>query len=255
MTDEPPEPLDEGAPSDHVREAGTEAPEQAEPGADRRAFLRQLSGDAVWTAGRLAGASAVIRRSLLTAGETAVRSLEEAAATSPPQSTPAGNTAEGRAWVGPVAPVVSATEIAGPSTSRSVAAPLTPAQHAFLEAATTAALAVNDPAGPPQLTTSTYLWDGETIHLPAQEFTARVGHIDRDPRVSVLIEDPATESWVAMTGLASLIHGDRVEAMMLAILGKYLSPDAAEERWHDLRATGDRIVIEVRPTRFVWRPA
>jgi hypothetical protein len=73
--------------------------------------------------------------------------------------------------------------------------------------------------------------------------------------VSLLIEDPAADAWVAMTGVAALIHGDRVEAMMLAILGKYLPPDAANEQWHDLRATGDRIVIEVRPTRFVWRLA
>jgi Pyridoxamine 5'-phosphate oxidase len=233
MTDVPPEPLDDDAPS-----------EQASTTADRRAFLRQLSGDAVWTAGRLAGASAVIRRSLLAVGDTAARSLEEPAVQSPPQSTPAGTASDD-----------PATEVASPPVARSAAAPLTPAQHAFLDTATTAALAVNDPAGPPHLTTSTYRWDGETIHLPGQQFTARVSHIDRDPRVSVLIEDPVTDALVALTGVASLIQGDRVEAMMLAILGKYLSPDAAIEQWHDLQATGDRIVIEVRPTRFVWRTA
>jgi pyridoxamine 5'-phosphate oxidase-like protein len=254
MTDSPNEPLDEGAPSDQPPEAAPAPAEQASrTEGDRRSFLRQLSGDAVWTAGRLAGASAVIRRSLVAAGDTAIRSLEEAADPSRPQAEPAGPASGARATVGPVAPVVPAAEIASPPVSPTASAALTPAQHAFLEAGATATLAVNDPAGAPFLTTSKYLWDGETIRLPAQDVTARVSHVDRDPRVSVLIEDPATDAWVAVTGVASLVYGDQVEAMTLAILRKYLSPDAAADQWDALRSTGDRLVIEVSPTRFVWR--
>jgi hypothetical protein len=248
------EPLDEGAPSDREREAAADPEEHAsETAGDRRTFLRQLSGDAVWTAGRLAGASALIRRSIFAAGDTAIRRLEETAGPDPRPTEPAGPGSGARTEVGPTGPVVSAAEIAMPPVSRSASVALTPAQHAFLEDGATATLAVNDPAGAPLMTTSRYLWDGETIRLPARDFTARVGLVDRDPRVSVLIVDPATDASVAMTGVASLVYGDQVQAMTLAILGKYLSSDAANEEWDTLRTAGDRIVIEVSPTRFVWR--
>ncbi len=56
------------------------APVAPTPGADRRAFLRQLSGDAVTTAGRFAGLSSALRRSVFVAGQTAINGLEAIAA-------------------------------------------------------------------------------------------------------------------------------------------------------------------------------
>ena len=72
---------------------------------------------------------------------------------------------------------------------------LTPEQHDFLATGATATLAVNDPSGAPQLTSSMYHWDGSTLRLPGKMFTARATNIDRDPRVSVLIEDAASGAW------------------------------------------------------------
>jgi PPOX class probable F420-dependent enzyme len=236
-------------------------PDGAEPAAspagdaDRRSFLRQLSGDAVRTAGRLAGASALIRGSLAAAGEMAVRDLEsEADADSPmpaPADTGLANPAPERripADAGPV-PVPMAVAVPDP------VAAMTAEQHAFLDRGSTAVLAVNDPAGSPHITASMYHWDGTALRLPAQDFTARAINIDRDPRVSVLIEDPASGAWVAISGSASLIYGDPVEPDMLRILGKYHEPAEARDRWGQMRSGGSRIVILVHPSRFVWRPA
>ena len=54
-----------------------ESPPESSP--DRRAFMRQMSRDAVQTAGRLAGLSTVVRRSVFAAGEAVTRDLEPAA--------------------------------------------------------------------------------------------------------------------------------------------------------------------------------
>lgn len=222
-----------------------------QPKADRRSFLRQLSTDAVWTAGKVAGASAALRRGLVAAGGSAIETFEgatetEAMATEPvvtgppPVSQPA------------VAPDVPVSERPTLTTRPDPVATLTPDQHAFLVRGARAALAVNDPGGHPLLAPSFYHWDGAVIRLPARDNSARTVDIDRDPKVALLIYAPASEAWVAINGVASLVYGEHVEPEMRLILSKYHEPDAVTARWEHMRATGDQLAIRIRPTRFVW---
>ena len=132
---------------------------------------------------------------------------------------------------------------------------MTPEQHDFLATGATATLAVNDPSGAPHLTSSMYHWDGSTLRLPGRMFTARATNIDRDPRVSLLIENAASGARLAVTGVASMVHGDEADDELTLLLSKYLEPDAVEHRLQEMRSSGDQMVIRVRPTRFVWRPA
>jgi hypothetical protein len=229
-------------------------PPDPEPGADRRSFLRQLSTDAVWTAGRLAGASAALRRSLVAAGGSAIGSLEASADVEASVPGPVGAVPPPRPASDPPVAVAAAVAPAPVSTPDPVTA-LTPLQHAFLAGGTKATLAVNDPGGHPLLASSIYHWDGALIRVPARDFTARTTGVDRDPRVSLLIDDPASDAWVAVTGIASLVYGDQVETELRLILGKYHDGDDVAGRWDALKATGDQLVILVRPTRFVWRSA
>jgi hypothetical protein len=220
------------------------------PGSDRRSFLRHLSTDAVWTAGKLAGASAVVRRSLIAAGESAIGTLESATepAVAHPEDADAASTDEA-----PVEPAAAAALPVEPKPADpDPAAALTPDQHAFLARGPQAALAVNDPDGHPLLASSIYHWDGAVIRLPARDFTARTVNIARDPRVSLLIEDPGSATWVAIRGIAALVYGDQVEPGIRLILGKYHDREGATIRWEENRSTGDQLVIVVRPTRFVW---
>ena len=55
---------------------------------DRRRFLHRISGEAVSTAGRLAGFSAAVRRSVVAAGQAAAEEI------GPPAATPAEASAE-----------------------------------------------------------------------------------------------------------------------------------------------------------------
>jgi general stress protein 26 len=225
--------------------------EPSEAGPDRREFLRQMSGDAVRTAGRLAGFSSIIRRSVVAAGGAAIRDLEAPADDRPDQ--PVANAGE--------AAVEEPRNQGSPDSStaahpqRDPVASLTPEQDDFLATGAQAIMAVNDPSGAPHLTSSMYHWDGQLLRLPGRLSSARAIDIDRDPRVSVLVEDRDTEAWVAITGTASLSSLDTVEVEMLQILTRYFEPDVAERRWDEMRRSGDQIVIHVRPVRFVWRPA
>ena len=222
--------------------------------------MRQMSRDAVLTAGRLAGLSSVVRRSVFAAGEAATRDLEppaDEALPSDPQPVP-NVPARHATPATPAAP--AAAQVAGDPPPAPTAVPdptltMTPEQHDFLATGATATLAVNDPSGAPHLTSSMYHWDGSTLRLPGQLFTARATNIDRDPRVSLLIENAASGAWLAVTGVASMVHGDEADDELTLLLSKYLEPDAVEDRLQEMRSSGDQMVIRVRPTRLVWRPA
>ena len=64
------------ATADPVEPADAAADAPPDPSTDRRAFMRQMSRDAVLTAGRLAGLSSVVRRSVVAAGVAATQGLE-----------------------------------------------------------------------------------------------------------------------------------------------------------------------------------
>ena len=249
------------SPADNsVRTPGAPGEAAPEAGPDRREFLRQMSGDAVRTAGRVAGFSSIIRRSVIAAGGAAIRDLTPAdaseAETVATAAEPGSEARPGDAPPDPSPAHPPAEPPANPTQRPSdPVASLTPEQHAFLAEGAQAVMAVNDPAGAPHLTSSLFQWDGAILRLPGRMSTARAIDIDRDPNVSVLVEDRNTEAWVAITGVASFSPLDTVESEMLLILTRYFEADVAGRRWDEMRQSGDQIVIRVRPVRFVWRPA
>ena len=134
-----------------------------------------------------------------------------------------------------------------------VVAVLTADQHAFLARAPRITMAVNDPGGAPQVTSTIYHWDGATFRMPGRQFTLRASNIERDPRVSLFVDDAGGDASVAVTGVASIVHGDAVEPGMLLILAREDATGDPRARLATLQADGDLMLIEVRPTRFVWR--
>jgi hypothetical protein len=223
---------------------------------ERRAFLRQLTGDAVVATGRLAGLSTALRRSVVAAGVAAVGDGEAPGDDAPPSpvQVPAPVVPESPGAIEP--PVVPAIAATAPQPAvppaPDPASLLSPHQHELLQHGTTAILGVNDRSGAPHLTSSTFHWDRSVLRLPSELFAARVARIDTDPKVSVLVELGA-EAWVAVTGVAEVVSGEGVEAEMLTILRKGRTDDEAAQQWSRMRSTGDHVVIRIRPARFVWR--
>jgi hypothetical protein len=253
-----PEPED-GTKTDRLEPVDVATGAPLDSGPDRRAFMRQMSRDAVLTAGRLAGLSTVVRRSVFAAGEAVTRDLGPAEEHLPGEPRPLPDVPVARA--APATESTTAQVVSDPPPTPTPTAPseanlaMTPEQNDFLATGATATLAVNDPAGAPQLTSSMYHWDGSTLRLPGTMFTARATNIDRDPRVSLLIEDAESGAWLALTGVASMVHGDVAVDELALLLSKYLQPDAEADRLQEMCSSGDQMVIRVHPTRLVWRPA
>lgn len=272
---EPPPPASPASPSSGAG-AGAESETDTTPDTDRRAFLNQISHDAVWTAGRVAGFSAMVRRSLFAASEAAVNSVSgqpgdgdgadgapgagpDAAATGA-QAAPGALSAtapQASTATAPPSPrAVSSPPASSPASPANVVrdpvAALSDEQLAFLAGMTKAVLAVNDPSGGPQITSSRCHWDGAAFHLPAQQFTLRASNVERDPRVSLFVQDPESRTAVAISGRATMIYGERVAELMRPILLAEVGAAEVERRWDEVAATADRAVIEVIPSRFVW---
>ena len=265
MTDTPGE-ADPAPPAHTPADAPTDDP--GGTGADRRAFLNSLSRDAVSTAGKVAGFSAMIRRGVFAAGESLAQGFPPPAdgqTSEPPRAagTPQPASAigpEAAAAVGPEsAPAPTPATTAAPSPSvppaptRDPVATLTPDQLAFLTTMPRVILAALDPSGSPHLTVSDYHWDGSSFRLPAQQFTLRASNVEGDPRVALFIEDEASGASVSVSGTGRVVYGEPVGDLMRLILGKYGSPEDVGPRWEALRRSGDRGVIEITPRRFVWR--
>lgn len=238
-------PIGEARPDNEAPPDPAPAPTDRPP-ADRRHFLRQLSGDAVVTAGRVAGFSTLLTRSISAAGASVARDLEGLAGgddgdAQPAPTPPAPTTPAPMPATAAPAPVAATTK--GPAAapgSATTGSPTTDAagsdaverltadQRAFLAATTAGVLAVNDRAGAPHVAMTDLAWDGAAFTIASQLFGARSGHIEADPRVTVLLEDRASGAWVTVRGLAAL---------------------------EDPRPADDEVTIRIRPTGFVWRPA
>jgi hypothetical protein len=248
----PPSPSDPPVPAD----TGEPAPALA----DRRAFMRQLSGDAVASAGRIAGLSSVFRRTVVAAGVAATRELQPppddvTPAVEPLAPSPAAADPPGRPTAEPAAARTGmAARAATAGAGVDAAAALTREQHDVLARGTRAVVAVNDPTGAPHLSASPYHWDGTVLRLPSQMFAARAAHVDRDPRVTVFIEDRASGAWVTVTGTASIVYAEAAANEIARVIGD--DPDNGRAAsWAPVQANADAVVILVRPVRFLWRPA
>jgi nitroimidazol reductase NimA-like FMN-containing flavoprotein (pyridoxamine 5'-phosphate oxidase superfamily) len=227
-----------------VSDDSSKPPAQPED-VDRRRFLHRLSGEAVSTAGRIAGFSAAVRRSVVAAGEAAAQEIG-------PRAEPSGDAPPPPPEL-PTAPARREIAVTAPPARTSPPPALTADQEALLARARSATLAVNDAAGAPHVTASWFAWDGEAFRLPAGLFTAKANHVARDPQVSLLIEEPSAGGWVAVTGIAETLAGPRAADEALLLLAKYRPGDEPAAAWAELYPAGDAAVIIVRPTRFVWR--
>lgn len=186
--------------------------------AGRRAFLRRLGGQAVEGAGRLAGLSGAMRRSVVAAAGPVARNLD------PPHSVDSIEQSE--ASVSTTVPASKPVTTVPPAPGPVI--PLTPEREAFLRTARSGVLAVNDPGRPPHVSRVVVTWIDEVFTMPTRMFSARANAIDRDPQVSLLVEDPEAGGgrWVAVDGIAAL------------------DPDPM---------SADHAVIIVRPTRITWQ--
>lgn len=206
--------------------------------ADRRTFLRRLSGEAVAAAGTVAGTSAAVARSMSAAAEAAARELGVADETADvPAHAPRSSVPHAMA---------SATAAGSPLTLRA----LSEGEEALLRAQS-AVIAVNDPGGPPHLSRGPFHWDGSVARMLGRLFGARVKGVQRDSRVAILVEAP--EGWLTLVGRATVVTGSAAAREAAPLLALLHPDERADEAWVLQSASGEQAAIVVHPERIVSR--
>jgi nitroimidazol reductase NimA-like FMN-containing flavoprotein (pyridoxamine 5'-phosphate oxidase superfamily) len=118
---------------------------------------------------------------------------------------------------------------------------------AFLERPLVARVATVSSAGSPAVRPVWFLWEDGALWWPTGSSSVVAAHIERDPRVSVVVDTCDLERMeflqVNMRGRAEVVSFDR--ALMARLLRRYLGED--ETAWHaDFRSHGK----ESRLVRF-----
>lgn len=131
--------------------------------------------------------------------------------------------------------------------------PTTAAVNSFLQERPTATLGTLMRDGSPQASVLWYLWDDGEFVMSTIHSTAKWHNLMRDPRCSVCIEEPESGRMVVAYGDARLDDGD-VRSRTRDIVDRYYDdPADTDAHMERIFATGDRVLIAVRPNRLLTR--
>jgi PPOX class probable F420-dependent enzyme len=137
------------------------------------------------------------------------------------------------------------------------AAPVPPSVDRFLDGPNIAVVATLCADGSPHTAATWYDWEAGRLLLNMDHSRARLGHMRRDPRVSVTVID--REDWyrhITLTGRVSETYDDEgladIDRLALRYTGQaYLTRDSRRvsawvdvERWHGWDASGARKVTD-----------
>lgn len=122
----------------------------------------------------------------------------------------------------------------------------------FLDAPRTMVVATIGRNGMSQLSTVWYRWDGEAAWIATNRDRAKYRNLQRDPRVSLLVDDPPAETSVVLYGRAEFVAmDDDAQDGALAIVRRYVDDAGA---YLELRPGEPRVLIRIVPRRIVtWQ--
>lgn len=111
-------------------------------------------------------------------------------------------------------------------------------------------LATLNPDGSPQTSPVWVARDGEDLLISTTAGRRKVTNIERDPRVSITVWDPADdERYVEIRGTA-VVEDDPGRAFAIALAEKYWGPGGGDS-FRDLPAEVVRVTLRVMPDRVV----
>ena len=123
--------------------------------------------------------------------------------------------------------------------------------RAFLDQPSYMRLATLMPDGSPQITVLWYRLDGDTLHVICPQSAQKVRNLDRDGRVSAVIEDPkSAHRYYELRGRCAVLRDDAfAREEMVRIARRYIG-DKAGEFAAGLSAD-PRVVLELTPERVI----
>ncbi|MBI5287601.1 MAG: PPOX class F420-dependent oxidoreductase [Chloroflexi bacterium] len=124
---------------------------------------------------------------------------------------------------------------------------------AFLAERHTVVVATLQRSGAPQLSTTWYRWDGQALWISTNRNRAKYRNLRRDPRVTVLVDDPPAETSVVGYGRAEMAAVDEAAYEgALAIVGRYVDDPVG---YLAEREGEPRVLIRIRLDKVIsWKP-
>jgi PPOX class probable F420-dependent enzyme len=128
-------------------------------------------------------------------------------------------------------------------------------QRSYLDASHTIILGTNGPKGHPQLTAMWYVNDGvETIWMTTFAKSQKTKNLERDPRVTLLVESGRTYpelKGVMITAKVEIIRDvERVLDMLERVNVKYNGLEPSPELRNALRGQASkRVLLKITPTK------
>ncbi len=122
----------------------------------------------------------------------------------------------------------------------------------FLTGARIATLVTLYEDGAPAAVPVWFAWDGTSARLFTGQRSEKVGRIRRDPRVTLLVAEPAgvPEAWVAIEGEAEVTSEDPIP-LFSALARRYYAPEKAEQAIASWTATAEGlVVVRITPRRI-----
>ena len=124
----------------------------------------------------------------------------------------------------------------------------------FLLPARIAVVATVGRDGMPQVTPVWYAYEDGRLTVAANESSAKVRNLRRDPRLSVCVyEGERGAEYVALFGRADLAHDDGVWPQVRAIVERYERPENVDDYMRELMAERF-VIITLAPDRVLFGP-
>lgn len=123
----------------------------------------------------------------------------------------------------------------------------------FLASPHTVVIATLKRDGSVQLSTTWYRWDGEAFWIATNRDRMKFKNLQRDPRITLLVDDPPKETSVVGYGEAEFVAFDEdAYEGALAIVGRYVDDPVG---YVGDRQGEQRVLIRVKPSRIIsWKP-
>jgi PPOX class probable F420-dependent enzyme len=101
--------------------------------------------------------------------------------------------------------------------------------------------------GSPHVTPTWVDWDGEHVLINTVRGNAKIRHLERDPRIAVLVVDRDEDYvWISVEGRAELVDEGAIEHLH-ELSRRYLGHD------YDDPLGGQRVIVRIAPERVTAR--
>jgi len=120
----------------------------------------------------------------------------------------------------------------------------------FLSKPNNAIIGVNRAEGGPQLTPVWYVWDSNAFYFSTTKDRAKYLNIQRDPSISLIVDDVPSHQYVAAYGKAEIIEHDYAD-LVRPIFQKYMPAERVEQGVQGTVSNPSRVLVVLRPEKIM----